>query len=351
MEKRRLGRTDIMASRLGFGGMTIPRVSKKEAVATLQKALDLGVNFIDTAAAYGRGDSEEKIGQVMKTRRHECFLSSRTKDADKAGMARAIDKSLRRLKTDQIDVYGSHDVSTQARYDLLLGPGRAIEALQKARDAGKIRFIGVTTHNWALARKMIQTDLLDAMLITYNISNREADGWVIPAAKERDVGLFVMKVFGNSRLLRLTPTDEDRHPTVRECLRFALANDDLPVILTGAKSPEEIAENAAIVEEFEGMSEEEGAELRAFGDRLSRGYCYGCDYCMPCPAEIEIPRIMRILQYRERLSWEWPQITAQYRSFERNFQDCTDCGQCEERCPQNIPVREWLKKAHQSLGA
>ncbi|MCK4284367.1 MAG: 4Fe-4S dicluster domain-containing protein, partial [Candidatus Brocadiae bacterium] len=172
-----------------------------------------------------------------------------------------------------------------------------------------------------------------------------------PAAKERDVGLFVMKVFGNSRLLRLTPTDEDRHPTVRECLRFALANDDLPVILTGAKSPEEIAENAAIVEEFEGMSEEEGAELRAFGDRLSRGYCYGCDYCMPCPAEIEIPRIMRILQYRERLSWEWPQITAQYRSFERNFQDCTDCGQCEERCPQNIPVREWLKKAHQSLGA
>lgn len=338
-----------MASHLGFGGMTIPRVGKKEAVATVNKALDLGVNFIDTAAGYG--DSEEKIGQVMKTRREECFLSSRIPDADKAKMASAIDRSLRRLKTDRIDIYEAHDVSTQARYELLLGQGRGIEALQEAREAGKIRFVGFTSHNWALTRKMIETDLFDAALITYNISTREAEEWAIPPAREHDVGLFVMKVFGNSRLLGLTPADEDRRPTVRECLRFALANDGLPVILTGAKSPEEIAENAAIVEEFEGMSDDEQAELRAFGDRLARGYCYGCDYCMPCPAEIDIPRVMQIVEHQMRLSWEWPQARERYRALERNFEDCTDCGQCEEKCPQNIPVRERLKRGHERLGA
>jgi len=351
VEKRRLGRTEIMASRLGFGGMTIPRVSREQAIATVHKALDLGVNFIDTATGYGKGESEERIGEVMKTRREECYLSSRVNDADKAAMARAIDASLKRLKTDHIDIYEAHDVSTQKRYDLLLGPGRAIEALQEAREAGKIRFIGVTTHNWRLARQMIETDLFDAMLITYNISNREAEEWVIPVAKKHDVGLFVMKVFGNGRLLDLTPPGEDRHPTIRECLRFALANQELPVILTGVKSPDEVAENVAIVEEFEGASEEELAELRAFGDKLSRGYCYNCRYCVPCPAEIDVPRIVQLSEYIERISWEWPQAKAQYQALERNYEDCLDCGQCEEKCPQNIPVRERLKQAHEKLAS
>ena len=147
MEKRRLGRTDLEVSRIGFGGMTIPDVSQKQAVATVHKALDLGINFVDTARIYG--DSEAKIGKVMKTRRDECYLSSRSPEWDYEGMKANIDESLRTLGVDYIDLYEPHDVSTTARYQAVMAEG-GIDALYEAKAAGKIRFIGVTGHNWGM---------------------------------------------------------------------------------------------------------------------------------------------------------------------------------------------------------
>jgi len=346
MEKRRLGRTELQVSRIGFGGMTIPSVDEKQAAATIHKALDLGVNFIDTARAYG--DSEAKIGRVMKTRRHECYLSSRSPRMDYKGMKASIDESLKTLGVDYIDLYEPHDVSTTVRYRTLMNEG-GIDALYEAKQAGKIRFIGVTGHNWELLQKLLKSGHFDAALVTYNIANLEAETEIIPLAKELDVGLFVMKVFGNSRLLNLSPVDEDRTPTVEECLRFALSNDDFPMILTGVKSPEEIEQNVAIASNYQPLTEAERQELREFGAKLRRGYCYGCNYCMPCPAEINIPAILQLLEYQKRINWEWPQGRRQYAEFDKTIDDCIDCGQCEEACPQNLPVRQLLREAKQML--
>ena len=346
MERRRLGRTGLEVTRIGFGGMTIPGVSKEQAVVTVHKALDLGINFVDTARAYG--DSEAKIGEVMKTRRDECYLSSRSPQWDYEGMKANIDESLRALGVDYIDLYEPHDVSTTARYQAVMNEG-GIDALYEAKEAGKIRFIGVTGHNWAMMEKLLKSGHFDAALVTYNIANTQAEAGVIRLANELDVGLFVMKVFGNSRLLDLSPVDEDRTPTVEECLRFALSNQDFPMILTGVKSPEEIEENVAIASNYQSLSEAEQQDLREFGKKLGHGYCYGCNYCMPCPAEIEIPGILRLLDYQGRLSWEWPQGRQQYAEFDKTIDDCIDCEQCEEACPQNLPVRELLTKAKEQL--
>jgi predicted aldo/keto reductase-like oxidoreductase len=349
MDTARFGRTNLMVSRIGFGGMTIPRVDKPQAVATVNRALDLGVNFIDTARAYG--DSEEKIGEVMKTRRAECFLSSRSITYDYEGMRQAIDTSLRTLHTECIDIYEVHDVSTAARYERAIDKDGAIRALCEAREQGKTRFIGCTGHDWQILEKLIQTGVFDVALIAYNLADREVERSIVDLARDYDVGLFVMKVLGNGRLLRQTALDSNRQPTVEECLRFALSNKDLPLVLTGADCPAEIEENVGIADRFVPLTPEEDRELRAFGDHLRRGYCYNCNYCLPCPAEIDIPAILRLVEAKERRNWHTvhPGLKTDYATRDRTIAHCTDCGQCEDRCPQKLPVREKLKQAEEML--
>jgi predicted aldo/keto reductase-like oxidoreductase len=349
MQVNELGRTGMQVTRIGFGGMTIPRVDEEQAVATVNKALDLGVNFIDTARVYGSGDSERKIGLVMKHRRKECFLSSRTTDMSYEGMKRAIDESLEALQTDYIDLYEPHDVSTREKHEQVMSKDGALRALKEARAEGKIGHVGVTGHNWALMAEMIRSGEFEAALIVYNLATRSAEDEVIDLAERHGVGLFVMKVFGNARLFKLSPPGSQRTATVEECLRFALSNPGLAMILTGAKSPEEIAQNVAVAEALSPLTDAEQRDLRAFGDRLRGGYCYDCRYCLPCPQEIDIPGILQLLDHQERLSYEWPQGRKAYAAFTATIEDCVDCGECEQRCPQNLPVRERLRKAHERL--
>ncbi len=349
METRRLGKTGMQVARIGFGGMTIPKVSVDQAVATLNRALDLGVNFIDTARAYGKGDSERKIGRVMKYRRNEVYLSSRSPDMSYKGMKKALEESLRALQTDYIDLYAPHDVSTEAKYDQLTADRGGLKALREAKEQGKIRHIGLTSHNWDIISRMIRETDIEAVLITYNLADRQAEKEVIPLAEEYDVGLFVMKVFGNAKLLELSPSGKDRKPTAEECLRFVLSNDRLPLILTGVKSPEEIDQNVSIAKTAEPLSGKKRQELADFGDLLGRGYCLGCEYCLPCPQNIPISRIMQLLERQERMNWDWPQAGREYGQLRATIEDCVDCGKCEERCPQNLPVTKRLREAHKRL--
>lgn len=344
MEVKRLGRTNLKVKRIGLGGMTLPQVSKKQAVETINKALDLDVNFIDTARAYG--NSEERIGEVMKNRRQECFLSSRSPTYNYRGIEQDIEKSLVSLQTDYIDIYESHDVSTTDKYEQILSEDGALNALKKARRKGKIRFIGFSSHNWELTKKLIRTDEFDVALIVYNLADRAVEE-VIPLAKEYDVGLFVMKVFGNGRLLEQTPAGSVRRPTIEECLHFALSNEDLPLILTGVKSPEEIAQNVSIAKRYSPLTAEEDKNIRDFGDNLSRGYCYTCSYCLPCPVEINIPVIMRLLEAKERRNWHTvhPDLRQQYNKLSKTIRDCIECGECEKKCPQHLPIQKRLREA------
>lgn len=327
--------------RLGFGGMTIQRVRKKEAIRVVNRALDLGINFIDTARAYT--DSEEKIGEVIKFRRKECYLSTRSPRCDYDGFKRDMEQSFDELNTDYIDIYEVHDVSSEERFDELFSSWGALRALNEAKQAGKIGWIGVTSHSWEILPKLIRTNEFDVVMLVYNPVTRDGEREVIRLAKEYNVGTLVMKVMGNGRLLELVPKVEksSRRLTPRECIRFALSNPDLSVILVGCKSIEEVEEDFKIADNFVPLSPEERVDICNFGDKFTKSYCWGCNYCMPCPEGIDIPSVMKLLDFPD---WEWPAFRSGYSKLSVKPDVCNNCGECESRCPQNLRIIEMLKK-------
>ena len=166
MEKRRLGRTGMEVTCIGFGALPMQRCTMEEAGEVLHKALDSGINFIDTARAYT--DSEEKIGRHISSRRSEYYLATKSLKRTKEGMAKDIDLSLRLLKTDYIDLYQIHNVKKREEYEQAMGPGGALEALKEAQQAGKIRFIGITGHDYDLLVEGIKTNEFATVQAPFN---------------------------------------------------------------------------------------------------------------------------------------------------------------------------------------
>lgn len=144
MQKRRLGRTELDVSVIGFGGIKLPGVQKDDAVSIINRALDLGINFIDTARNYG--DSEEKIGHVLKDRRDECCIATKTANRESSGLMQELETSLKNLQTDVIDLYQLHSVSDSETYNEVMSSGGALEGAKKAQSQGKVRHIGISIH-------------------------------------------------------------------------------------------------------------------------------------------------------------------------------------------------------------
>ena len=146
MQMRRLGRTGLQVSAIGCGGIPIFRAEKPEAVKVLRHAMDMGVNYFDTARGYANGGSEERLAQAIKGRRDQVIVASKATVRTRDEMMQEVEKSLKTLEVDMIDVYKCHHVITPEEWQQVSGPGGAMEALKEAREQGKIRFMGITGH-------------------------------------------------------------------------------------------------------------------------------------------------------------------------------------------------------------
>ena len=156
MERVRFGKTGLMVSKVAFGGIPIMRVSKADAVQIVRETIDLGINFIDTANGYT--DSEEKIGEAIKgMRREDLVIATKSTAPDKKTFNEHLDLSLKRLGLDYIDIYQLHNVSTDSQRDTVLAPGGAMEGLEEAVKAGKVRFAGVSSHNIPIGIKLMKS--------------------------------------------------------------------------------------------------------------------------------------------------------------------------------------------------
>ncbi len=351
MQKKILGRTGLNVSIIGFGAIKLPGVPADDAVKIINRALDLGVNYIDTARNYR--DSEEKIGRVLKDRRADCFIATKTTARDASGLMDDLETSLRNLQTDKIDVYQLHSVSDGDTYKKVMAPGGALEGAKKAKAQGKIDHIGISIHrDLETMKAVIKSDEFETLMVTYSLLDQEGVGEeILPMAKERNMGVIAMKTLSGGLLCLPEPEREglDRDPIVTGSLRYVLSNENITLAIPGMQRMQEVEENVPIGD-MPGMTEDEASELLKSMGAMKKQFRYGqvclrCGYCQPCPQEILIPTVFRALDmyrnYPENLKYLGLEL---YENLEVKADACVECEQCMEKCPAGLNIPVMLKE-------
>jgi predicted aldo/keto reductase-like oxidoreductase len=351
MQKRTLGKTGWKVSVIGFGAIKLPLISQKEAEILLNKALDGGVNFLDTADCYG--DSEEKIGLALKGRRKEFYLSTKIDERDGPGVRRKLERCLRRLRTEWIDLVLFHDVRG-SEYERLFDSG-GLETLEEAKREGKVLKLGISIHNsLPMMRKAIESGVFSALMVAFSAFDEDrlaAD--LLPMAHERGVGLIAMKPLAGGRLAeRPLPKKNSRfiqgESLAQVSLRYVLSNPNITCAIPGMMNRYELNENLQVGSQPRELSKEEIKVLMERVGEAGKGFCRDCGYCLPCPEGIPIPDILRFESYYDRYNLkDWAR--EQYRSLAVKADACSGCEQCLDLCPYGVLVPERLKLAHRTL--
>ncbi len=327
MEKVRLGKTNMMVTRLGFGGIPIQRLSEEDAVAVVRKCLDLRITFIDTANAYTT--SEERIGKAIAGRRKGLILATKSGARNREGVEKHLNLSLERLEVDYIDLYQFHGVSTFKDLETVLDPEGPRAVLEDARKAGRIRHIGITSHSMDVAKEAVKSGQFETLMFPFNFITSEPADELLPLAKEYDVGFIVMKPLAGGMLDNATVA-----------FKYLLQFPDV-VSIPGIEQTWEIEEIVKIYQGPKQMTEAELAEMQRMRDELRTRFCRRCDYCQPCPQEIPISTAMNIQSFVKRMPPERVFSGGIATAMERAA-TCTECGDCEEKCPYNLPISEMI---------
>lgn len=339
MQKRRLGRTNLMVSVIGFGGLIIPRISLDEAVQVVGKALDLGVNFIDTAKSYG--DSEEKIGAAIMGRRDSCIITSKSLANDKDRLLADIDIGLEHLHTDRIDIYQLHNVSSSERLERTLAPGGLLDGLKEAKSVGKIGFIGFSGHKKDVLVEAVKTNEFDVVEMPINVVDRNTWCDVLPLAIERDMGVISMKPLAGGALTDISPQ------ITSLALRYVV-QQDISTAVVGMRSLAEVEQNVKAGTDYRPLSESEMEELFKAADSLSKTFCRQCEYCLPCDQGLDIPTIFILYKHFTRFGAH-ESARRRYAELSVKVDACIECGRCESKCPYELPIRDMLKRAESVL--
>jgi predicted aldo/keto reductase-like oxidoreductase len=354
-----LGRTGLQVSRLGFGCMRLPMKSDTEvdrslAIPMLQRAVELGVSYFDTAVGYCGGDSQRVLGEAMQGVREKVVLSTKNPHYDKAdhkGWWKNLEDSLERLRTDHIDIYNHHGLNWETYQASLAGDDGLYALALKAKEQGLIRHICHSFHGpLASLKSIVSSGLFDSVTLQYNLLDRSLEEG-IALARELGEGVVVMGPVGGGRLG--FPSDKARElvgevkSTPELALRFVLSNPGVCVALSGMSTLTQLEENVATADASGELSAEEHARIEdAIQERkkLSGLYCTGCNYCMPCPDGVDIPSNFEILNH-ERIFGLKDYARSRYAALGGKAALCRLCGKCVPLCPQKLAIPERLADA------
>jgi predicted aldo/keto reductase-like oxidoreductase len=267
MPKKRLGKTDLEVSRFTVGGYHFLNNGEEEALRIVNRAVELGVNFFDSAHKYNAGRSDIAYGKAFEgPLRKKVLLMSKAQFREEYSATQQLNETLQRMGTDYLDLWQCHEVVTHDEVDKILGPGGALEAFVKAKKAGKTRYIGFSGHRDPSVhqRLLAAFDGWDTVQHPVNLIDQHYLSFidaVIARARQRGVGVIAMK---SNAIGNIT---KNSVATIPECLRFAWSQD-VDTLVSGVRSVKELEENVAACKTFSPMSESEIAELL---ERTERG--------------------------------------------------------------------------------
>ncbi len=379
MQYRSFGRLDWKPSALGFGAMRLPtidndpaKIDEAEATRMVRYAIDHGVNYVDTAYPYHRENSERFLGRALQDGYREriklatkmpCWLTKEPGDFD-----RYLDEQLEKLQTDRIDFYLLHGLN-EKRWEEL----SALDVLGWAEGAiasGRIRALGFSFHDKLEAFKTIidASDLWLFCQIQYNFMDIEYQAGTegLRYAAEKGLAVVVMEPIRGGRLTKSVPPSVqeiwDAAPVQRapaeHALQWVWNQPEVSVVLSGMSTFEQVEQNLASAGRS-GVGSLTEEELAAYA-RVREAYealcpipCTDCKYCMPCPNGVNIPGVFDI--YNDSIMYENPErgrmVYNHFMSEDERANLCIECGECLEKCPQQIEIPDWLKKAHELLCA
>ena len=375
MRYSEFGNTGIKVSKLGFGAMRLPTrkdgdatvVDDDLAIPLMHRAFDMGVNYIDTALYYINKTSEISVGKALKGYRDKVYLATKNpvENTSADDWMKRLELSLSKLDVDYIDFYHMWGMSLESFREwegLSDGP---LKAAERALSQGLIKHLSFSTHDYGdNLRPIFDSGRFSSVLLQYNLLDRKSEE-VIQYAKEKGIGVVVMGPVAGGRLGAPSSVIQGllknkSVSTAEMALRFVLANDNVNIALSGMGNIQMLEENAKIASVEGPLTAEELAQVGAMMEenkKLEQLYCTACNYCLPCPQEINIPHIFDIMNnhrvydltdhakeaYAEVISGKGWVKSA-------DASKCVECGVCETKCPQKLPIIKQLQETHRTLG-
>lgn len=329
-----LGKTGLKISRMGFGGIPIQQCSQEEVTKLIMHLHKKGVNFIDSARGYTI--SEERIGVALEGIRDQFVIATKSMARSFEDMERDIQTSLNNFRTDHIELYQIHNPS-MADLDKVCGEGGALKALLKAKEKGSVHHLGLTAHSIEVFERALSLDWVETIMFPYNIVETQGEA-LIQKCKAKGVGFICMKPLAGGAI-------EDGNIA----LRFISQNEGVSVLIPGMYKAEEADVNLMAIENEQPLSNGELKQIQKIRKDLGTNFCRRCNYCQPCPQKINISGCFLFEGYLSRYGLEQWAIDR-YQAMPVKASACVKCGQCESRCPYQLPIRKMLENCVQKFG-
>ncbi len=328
METIRLGRTNLIVSKNGFGALPVQRVGLEDACRLLRKAYHNGINYFDTARAYS--DSEEKLGNALADVREKIIISTKTGATCVEDFWKHLNQSLTLLKTDYIDIYQFHNPAFCPKP----GDGTGLyEAMLEAKAKGMIRFIGMTNHRLSVAEEAVRSGLYDTLQFPFSYLASEKEEALVRLCEELDVGFICMKALAGGLITR------------SDVAYAYLAN--FPVApIWGIQRERELDEFLSYNNNPPTLTKERMDYIAKERLELVGEFCRGCGYCMPCPVDIEINTCARMSLLLRRAPAAGF-LTESGQAMMKKIENCLECGQCKSKCPYGLDTPALLKRNYE----